>query len=182
MDHHVAQEVGGEHHVTADAFALHARGNVHRTAEVVEAVVGIDGNHRTVVHAYFNHQGRINVVLAVEGADLLLDLKRCLYGCFGAGKHRHHGVANRLHQGPLMQRDTVNDKGEMPLHPAVGPGVAEALVEGGRVLQVTEKDSQALHADFLSWGEHLGGKQVAKFLHGGDLQRRRSIGIPFEAL
>ena len=70
----------------------------------------------------------------------------------------------------------------MPLHPAVGPGVTNALIESGRFLQVTEEDSQALHADFLAWGEHLGGKQIAKFLHGGHLQRRRGIGIPFEAL
>ena len=62
-----------------------ARGNVHRTSEVVETIVGSDGNHRTVVHAELNHQGRINVVLTVEGADSLLDLERGLYGRFGAG-------------------------------------------------------------------------------------------------
>ena len=48
------------------------------------------------------------MVLAVEGTELLLDVERCLYGRFGAGKHRHHGVANRLHQSPLMPRDASN--------------------------------------------------------------------------
>src|SRR5262245_60916616 len=69
----------------------------------------------------------------------------------------------------------------MPLYPAVGAGIADALIEGGRALQVTEQNGQALHANFLAWGEHFGGKQVAKFLYGGDLQVRRGTGIPFEA-
>src|SRR6266702_1290942 len=79
---------------------------------------------------------------------------------------RHHGIANGLHDGTPFGRDDLLQQPEMLVDEIEGDEVANALIEPGGVLEITEQESQAQDLEALADGERLGPVDVAEGLIG----------------
>src|SRR5260370_1414113 len=79
---------------------------------------------------------------------------------------RHHGIANGLHDGPPFGRDNLLQQSEMLVDEIEGDEVADALIERGGVLEITEQESQAQDLEALADGERVGPVDVAEGLVG----------------
>src|ERR1700682_3914835 len=79
---------------------------------------------------------------------------------------RHHGSANRLHDGAPFGRDNLMQQREMLVDEIEGNEVTDVLIELSGVLEITEQESQAQDLEALADGERVGPVDVAEGLIG----------------
>jgi len=123
----------GAHHLARLGEALHPGRDVHRAAEVVDLVVGVDRHARPAVNSDFQHQ------LRVELRDLAAHRHRGLGGDERLAEHRHHRVADRLHHRATPRRHRLAHHVEVGPHQVERLEVSDSLVERGRGSEVVKR-------------------------------------------
>src|SRR3546814_3345886 len=87
------------------------------------------------------------------------DLRPCKGG--------HDGVADGLHQGPVVAPHDAAEISEVIAHQVIGGGIADAAVEVGRAPEVGEQQGDARHRHLVARAQHLVREEVAEGLQGG---------------
>ena len=61
---------------------------------------------------------------------------------FGSHEGRHHGIANRFHDGAFLGRNDFQQGVEMRTHQIEGGEIADPLIKRGGALEVGEQKRQ----------------------------------------
>ena len=96
----------------------------------------------------------------VEALGGVAHLQRGGDGAGGIGVGGHDRVADGLHHRTAMADGGLAQPVEMLLDQLEGVEVADALVEGGRALDVGEQDRDVADREALRAADHLGAEQA----------------------
>ena len=142
--------------------------------EIIEALVEGDHDAGAFVQAELDHDvaaPRLPAMLGVEIGDMVLDGKRRLHGRGGLGEGRHDSIADGLDDGALVLAHLGGEKGEMIAHQMIGGGIADALVERGRALEIGEHQGHLGDGDLIPRPQHIAAEEIAE-----GLERRQPVG------
>src|SRR3982075_3117577 len=106
------------------------------------------------------------LTLGAKIAHRLAHADRSGNGAVGRFEGRHHGIANRLHDGPSFGDDNLLQQPEMLVDEIEGDEVTDALIERSGVPEIAEQESQAEDLEALADRERVGPVDVAKRLIG----------------
>ena len=144
---------------------LHARGDVHRLAEIVLPVVEIDRETRALVDADLEQQVLV-ATLVVQVLHALAHAERRSDGTIGRDERRHDRIADRLDHGTRLLGDDFVQHVEMRADEIIGGEITDALVELGRALEVGEQECQRQDLQALVDFERIGPVEIAEGLVG----------------
>src|SRR5437588_12720537 len=91
------------------------------------------------------------LMLGAKIAHRLAHADRSGNGAVRRLEGRHHGIANGLHDRPPFGRDNLLQQPEMLVDEIEGDEVADAVIEPGGVLEITDKESQGKTAEELDY-------------------------------
>ncbi|MCY1515787.1 hypothetical protein D9M68_503890 [compost metagenome] len=170
----VAEQAGGarvvEHGAGGEDLArtremLDARSDVDRLAEIILALVEVDGDARPLVDADFQQQ--------ILGAPVLVELSHRLAHAHGRRNRSvwrregcHDRVADRLDHGARLGGNDLVDCAEMGLHQIEGCEIADPLVKFGGAAQIREEEGEAGDLQPLVYVDRVGAVDIAEGLVG----------------
>src|SRR5262245_62023804 len=128
---------------------LYAGRDVHRLAEIIEAIVQRHRYRGPLVDADLEDQLPVRLA-AVEPGDLRTHGQRRGDSIRRVQEGRHDGVADGLDDGAMAADGDVLQALEMALHQGEGVEIADAIVEGRGALEVGEQQGDFLDADALA--------------------------------
>ncbi|MEZ4440544.1 MAG: hypothetical protein R3B72_15710 [Polyangiaceae bacterium] len=94
----------------------------------------------------------------------------------------HRGVADRLHDGPLVGHHGAKDAREMLAHGGEGLGIAAFEVEPGRAHDVGEEDGLLADGEVDPSRDELLAEQIAEGLERQELRRPQHVVGPSHLL
>src|SRR2546430_3153827 len=102
------------------------------------------------------------LTLGAKIAHRLAHADRSRNGAVRRLEGRHHGIADGLYDRPPFGRDNLLQQPEMLVDEIEGDEVADAVIEPGGVLEITEQESQAQDLEALADGKRLRAVDVSE--------------------
>ena len=147
---------------------LHARGDVHRLAEIVERAVGGDDVTRARVHPQLDADGAAVLLRGAEALELDEGLHRRGHAVAGVGEGGHDGVAHRLHHHAVVGVDDLAEEIEVVVDEAERGGIADLRVERRRAGEVAEEHRHPRDLERRAALQEVGREELAEVPEGRD--------------